>query len=284
LLADAINDAILGIMFKPHRFGRRHRRYRDRCGQQSTPQQSRLSPSRCRGLGPARTQRSAFARGAWFPIPHRNDAVRCFYFVFLFSFLLHASGWQHRELCRARWRRCRLPFPARVIPDIDAARRSLAQRLRPAASGSTRSRASLLLEAYESRCVETVAAAEAEPGRGSPPSAIFAQVAPYVLKIMSREHCSHRRRAASRSQSHHPRCRASRPPTSRRGRKRCPRVADAGVIVQAMMCGRKSRELILCLADIATFGPVGCSPRRTGGRDHQRQGSGSSAARSAIGP
>jgi len=129
-----------------------------------------------------------------------------------------------------------------------------------------------LLEAYEIAMVETYAAADAEQPLVHA-SAIFAQGATVVLKIMSRDNCSQVDVRGVVLTSPPPMPCVQRQPTSWRGRRRVARRPDSGVIVQAIDGAERRAKLILGLADDPTLAPVGCvRPRRHGGRDSSRQG------------
>ncbi|HXL29276.1 MAG TPA: GNAT family N-acetyltransferase, partial [Bradyrhizobium sp.] len=183
--------------------------------------------------------------GAGIPnYPTEDDAVRGF---------MHLV--QHREVV-ATLAQVPPAMPSVFIPDIDAARRIVSAALADGRQWLDPVEIKRLLEAYEIAMVETFAAADAEQAVVHA-SAIFAQGATVVLKIMSRD-IVHKSDVGGvvLNLTTPDAVRSATTDILARAKALRPEARIAGVIVQAMMVRPKARELILGLADDPTFGTV----------------------------
>ncbi len=183
--------------------------------------------------------------GAGIPnYPTEDDAVRGF---------MHLV--QHREVV-ATLAQVPPAMPSAFIPDIDAARQIVSAALADGRQWLDPVEIKRLLEAYEIAMVETFAAADAEQAVAHA-SAIFAQGATVVLKIMSRD-IVHKSDVGGvvLNLTNPDAVRSATADILARARALRPEARIAGVIVQAMMVRPKARELILGLADDPTFGTV----------------------------
>jgi acetyltransferase len=183
--------------------------------------------------------------GAGIPnYPTEDDAVRGF---------MHLV--QHREVV-ATLAQVPPAMPSEFVPDIDAARKIVAAALADGRQWLDPVEIKRLLEAYEIAMVETLAAADAEQAVVHA-SAIFAQGATVVLKIMSRD-IVHKSDVGGvvLNLTTPDAVRAAAADILARAKALRPQARIAGVIVQAMMVRPKARELILGLADDPTFGTV----------------------------
>jgi acetyltransferase len=176
--------------------------------------------------------------------PTGDDAVRGF---------MHLV--RHRELVEVL---ALVPpaMPSAFVPDIEAARRIVADALADDRHWLDPIEIVRLFEAYDIAMVPTFAAADAEQAVAHA-EALFAQGATVVLKIMSRDivlksdvggvvlnltSADAVRTAASDILA--------------RAKALLPQARISGVMVQAMVLRPKARELILGLADDPTFGTV----------------------------
>ncbi len=183
--------------------------------------------------------------GAGIPnYPTEDDAVRGF---------MHLV--QHREVV-ATLAQVPPAMPSAFIPDIDAARQIVSAALADGRQWLDPVEIKRLLEAYEIAMVETFAAADAEQAVAHA-SAIFAQGATVVLKIMSRD-IVHKSDVGGvvLNLTTPDAVRTATADILARAKALRPEARIAGVIVQAMMVRPKARELILGLADDPTFGTV----------------------------
>jgi acetyltransferase len=183
--------------------------------------------------------------GAGIPnYPTEDDAVRGF---------MHLV--QHREVV-ATLAQVPPAMPSVFIPDIDAARQIVRSALADGRQWLDPVEVKRLLEAYEIAMVETFAAADAEQAVVHA-SAIFAQGATVVLKIMSRD-IVHKSDVGGvvLNLTTPDAVRGATAGILARAKALRPEARIAGVIVQAMMVRPKARELILGLADDPTFGTV----------------------------
>ncbi len=183
--------------------------------------------------------------GAGIPnYPTEDDAVRGF---------MHLV--QHREVVTAL---AQVPpaMPSEFVPDIEAARKIVAAAIADGRQWLDPVEIKQLLEAYEIAMVPTFAAADAEQAVAHA-SALFAQGATVVLKIMSRDiiHKSDVGGVVLNLTSPEA-VRAATADIIARAKALRPEARIAGVIVQAMVVRPKARELILGLADDPTFGTV----------------------------
>ena len=183
--------------------------------------------------------------GAGIPnYPTEDDAVRGF---------MHLV--QHREVVTIL---AQVPpaMPSEFAPDIEAARKIVAAALADSRQWLDPVEIKRLLEAYEIAMVPTFAAADAEQAVAHA-SALFAQGATVVLKIMSRDivHKSDVGGVVLNLTSPEA-VRAATADIIARAKALRPEARIAGVIVQAMVVRPKARELILGLADDPTFGTV----------------------------
>ncbi len=183
--------------------------------------------------------------GAGIPnYPTEDDAVRGF---------MHLV--QHREVV-ATLAQVPPAMPSAFMPDIDAARQIVSAALADGRQWLDPVEIKRLLEAYEIAMVETFAAADAEQAVAHA-SAIFAQGATVVLKIMSRD-IVHKSDVGGvvLNLTTPDAVRSATADILARAKALRPEARIAGVIVQAMMVRPKARELILGLADDPTFGTV----------------------------
>ena len=162
---------------------------------------------------------------------------------------------QHREVV-ATLAQVPPAMPSVFIPDIDAARQIVSAALADGRQWLDPVEIKRLLEAYEIAMVETFAAADAEQAVVHA-SAIFAQGATVVLKIMSRD-IVHKSDVGGvvLNLTTPDAVRSATTDILARAKALRPEARIAGVIVQAMMVRPKARELILGLADDPTFGTV----------------------------
>ena len=183
--------------------------------------------------------------GAGIPnYPTEDDAVRGFMYLV-----------QHREVV-AELAQVPPAMPSEFAPDIDAARGIVAAALADGRQWLDPVEIKRLLEAYEIAMVPTFAAADAEQAVAHA-SALFAQGATVVLKIMSRDivHKSDVGGVVLNLTSADA-VRAATADILARAKALRPEARISGVIVQAMVVRPKARELILGLADDPTFGTV----------------------------
>ena len=183
--------------------------------------------------------------GAGIPnYPTEDDAVRGFMYLV-----------RHREVV-AELAQVPPAMPSEFAPDTDAAREIVAAALADGRQWLDPLEIRRLLEAYEIAMVPTYAAADAEQAAAHA-SALFAQGATVVLKIMSRDivHKSDVGGVVLNLTSADA-VRAATADILARAKALRPEARISGVIVQAMMVRPKARELILGLADDPTFGTV----------------------------
>jgi acetyltransferase len=183
--------------------------------------------------------------GAGIPnYPTEDDAVRGFMYLV-----------RHREVV-AELAQVPPAMPSEFAPDTDAAREIVAAALADGRQWLDPVEIKRLLEAYEIAMVPTFAAADAEQAAAHA-SALFAQGATVVLKIMSRDivHKSDVGGVVLNLTSADA-VRAATADILARAKALRPEARISGVIVQAMMVRPKARELILGLADDPTFGTV----------------------------
>ena len=183
--------------------------------------------------------------GAGIPnYPTEDDAVRGFMYLV-----------RHREVV-AELAQVPPAMPSEFAPDADAAREIVAAALADGRQWLDPVEIKRLLEAYEIAMVPTYAAADAEQAAAHA-SALFAQGATVVLKIMSRDivHKSDVGGVVLNLTSADA-VRAATADILARAKALRPEARISGVIVQAMMVRPKARELILGLADDPTFGTV----------------------------
>ncbi len=176
--------------------------------------------------------------------PTEDDAVRGF---------MHLV--RHREIVEAL---AQLPpaMPSDFVPDIEAARTLVDAALADGRQWLDPIEIKRLFDAYDITMVPTLAAADAEQAVAHA-SALFAQGATVVLKIMSRDivHKSDVGGVVLNLTS----VDAVRTATAdmlARAKALRPEARISGVMVQAMVLRPKARELILGLADDPTFGTV----------------------------
>jgi acetyltransferase len=176
--------------------------------------------------------------------PTEDDAVRGFMYVV-----------KHREVV-AELAQVPPAMPSEFAPDVDAARGIVASALADGRQWLDPVEIKRLLEAYDIAMVPTFAAADAEQAVAYA-SAIFAQGATVVLKIMSRDivHKSDVGGVVLNLTSADA-VRAATAEILARAKALRPEARISGVIVQAMVVRAKARELILGLADDPTFGTV----------------------------
>jgi acetyltransferase len=183
--------------------------------------------------------------GAGIPnYPTEDDAVRGF---------MHLV--RHREVT-ATLAQVPPAMPSEFAPDSDTARQIVAAALSDGRQWLDPVEIARLFEAYQIPMVPTFAAADAEQAAAYA-SALFAQGATVVLKIMSRD-IVHKSdvggvvlNLTSVDAVH-----AATADILARARALRPEARIAGVMVQAMVVRPKARELILGLADDPTFGTV----------------------------
>jgi acetyltransferase len=176
--------------------------------------------------------------------PTEDDAVRGF---------MHLV--RHREVVEAL---AQVPpaMPGAFAPDIEAARRVVAAALADGRHFLDPIEIKRLFDVYEIAMVPTFAAADAEQAVAHA-SALFAQGATVVLKVMSRDivHKSDVGGVVLNLTSADA-VRAAASDILARAKALPPEARIAGVIVQPMVLRPKARELILGLADDPTFGTV----------------------------
>src|SRR6476646_809623 len=162
---------------------------------------------------------------------------------------------RHREVVEAL---AQVPpaMPSEFAPDIDAARQIVAAALADGRHWLDPVEIKRLLEAYQIAMVPTFAAADPEQAVAHA-SALFAQGATVVLKIMSRDivHKSDVGGVVLNLTSPDA-VRAATADILARAKALRPEARISGIIVQAMVVRPKARELILGLADDPTFGTV----------------------------
>jgi acetyltransferase len=183
--------------------------------------------------------------GAGIPnYPTEDDAVRGF---------MHLV--QHREVV-ATLAQVPPAMPSEFAPDIDAARKIVADALADGRQWLDPLEVKWLLGAYEIPMVPTFAAADAGQAAAHA-SELFAQGATVVLKIMSRDivHKSDVGGVVLNLTSIDA-VRAATANILARAKALRPEARISGVIVQAMVVRPKARELIVGLADDPTFGTV----------------------------
>jgi len=173
-----------------------------------------------------------------------DDAVRGFMYLV-----------QHREAV-AELAKVPPAMPSDFAPDTDAARQIVTAALADGRQWLDPVEIKRLLEAYEIAMVPTFAAADAEQAVAHA-SAIFAQGATVVLKVMSRDiiHKSDVGGVVLNLTSPDA-VRAATADILARAKALRPEARISGVIVQAMVVRPKAREVILGLADDPTFGTV----------------------------
>jgi len=173
-----------------------------------------------------------------------DDAVRGFMYLV-----------QHREAV-AELAQVPPAMPSDFAPDTDAARQIVTAALADGRQWLDPVEIKRLLEAYEIPMVPTFAAADAEQAVAHA-SAIFAQGATVVLKVMSRDiiHKSDVGGVVLNLTSLDA-VRAATADILARAKTLRPEARISGVIVQAMVVRPKAREVILGLADDPTFGTV----------------------------
>src|SRR5713226_3130703 len=176
--------------------------------------------------------------------PTEDDAVRGFMYLV-----------RHREVV-AELAQVPPAMPSEFAPDTDAAREIVAAALADGRQWLDPVEIKRLLEAYEIAMVPTYAAADAEQAAAHA-SALFAQGATVVLKIMSRDivHKSDVGGVVLNLTSTDA-VRAATVDILARATAVRPEARISGVMVQAMVLRPKARELILGLADDPTFGSV----------------------------
>jgi acetyltransferase len=183
--------------------------------------------------------------GAGIPnYPTEDDAVRGF---------MHLV--RHREVV-ALLAQVPPAMPSEFAPDTETARAIVAAALADGREWLDPVEIKRLLEAYEIPMVPTFAAADVEQAVGYA-SALFAQGATVVLKIMSRDiiHKSDVGGVVLNLTSVDA-VRAATADILARAKSLRPEARISGVTVQAMIVRPKARELILGLADDPTFGTV----------------------------
>jgi acetyltransferase len=176
--------------------------------------------------------------------PTEDDAVRGFMYLV-----------QHREAVEAL---ARVPpaMPVEFVPEIDAARQIVTAAVVEGRAWLDPIEIKQLLESYQIPMVPTFAAADADEAVIHA-SALFAQGATVVLKILSRD-IVHKSDVGGvvLNLTTVDAVRAATLDIIARARALRPEARISGVIVQAMMLRPKARELILGLADDPTFGTV----------------------------
>jgi acetyltransferase len=183
--------------------------------------------------------------GAGIPnYPTEDDAVRGF---------MHLV--QHREVV-AELAQVPPAMPSAFVSDNHAARGIVTAALADGRQWLDPVEIKRLLEAYEIPMVPTFAAADAEEAVARA-SALFAQGATVVLKIMSRD-IVHKSDVGGvvLNLATPDAVRATTVDILARAKALRPKARISGVIVQAMVLRPKARELILGLADDPTFGTV----------------------------
>ena len=203
-----------------------------------------VSKYRQRCLGSAKPVLAVWV-GARIPnYPTEDDAVRGF---------IHLV--QHREVV-ATLAQVPPSMPGEFVPDSATARQIVATALAEGRQWLDPIEIARLFEAYQIPMVPTFAVADAEQAVAQA-SALFAQGATVVLKIMSRDivHKSDVWGVVLNLTSGDA-VRAATTAILERAKALRPEARIAGVIVQAMVVQPKARELILGLADDPIFGTV----------------------------
>jgi acetyltransferase len=203
-----------------------------------------VSKYRQRCLGSAKPVLAVWV-GARIPnYPTEDDAVRGF---------IHLV--QHREVV-ATLAQVPPSMPGEFVPDSATARQIVATALAEGRQWLDPIEIARLFEAYQIPMVPTFAVADAEQAVAQA-SALFAQGATVVLKIMSRDivHKSDVGGVVLNLTSGDA-VRAATTAILERAKALRPEARIAGVIVQAMVAQPKARELVLGLADDPTFGTV----------------------------
>jgi acetyltransferase len=176
--------------------------------------------------------------------PTEDDAVRGFMYLV-----------RHREVVETL---AQVPpsMPGESAPDTDAARKIVATAVTDGRQWLDPVETKRLLEAYQIPMAPTFAAADAEQAVAHA-SRLFAQGAPVVLKIMSRD-IVHKSDVGGvvLNLTDADAVRAATADILARAKALRPEARISGVIVQAMVVRPKARELILGLADDPTFGTV----------------------------
>ena len=176
--------------------------------------------------------------------PTEDDAVRGF---------MHLV--RHREVV-AELAQVPPAMPDSFAPDTEAARKIVAEAIADGRHWLDPVEIKRLLEAYDIAMVPTSAAANAEEAV-TRASALFAQGATVVLKIMSRD-IVHKSDVGGvvLNLTNVDAVRTAATDIMARAKALRPEARIAGVVVQAMVLRQKARELILGLADDPTFGSV----------------------------
>jgi acetyltransferase len=214
-----------------------------------------VSKYRQRRLGPAKPVFAVWVgadqkiidmlSGAGIPnYPTEDDAVRGF---------IHLV--QHREAV-ATLAQVPPAMPSEFTPDTATARQIVAAVLAESRQWLDPVEIARLLEAYQIPMVPTFAAADAKQAAAHA-SALFAQGATVVLKIMSRD-IVHKSDVGGvvLNLTNIVAVRAATDNILARAKALRPEARISGVIVQAMVVRPKARELILGIADDPTFGTV----------------------------
>jgi acetyltransferase len=176
--------------------------------------------------------------------PTEDDAVRGF---------MHLV--RHREVT-ATLAQVPPAMPSEFVPDSDTARQIVAAAQSDGRQWLDPVEIARLFEAYQIPMVPTFAAADAEQAAAYA-SALFAQGATVVLKIMSRD-IIHKSDVGGvvLNLTNADAVRGATADILARAKALRPEARIAGVMVQAMVVRPKARELILGLADDPTFGTV----------------------------
>jgi acetyltransferase len=246
LLADPGNDAIL-VMNVPTAIAPADDIAATVAGIVSKDRQQRLGPPKpvlAVWVG-ADQKITDLLSGAGIPnYPTEDDAVLGF---------MHLVG--HREVTAAL---ARVPpaMPSEFTPDTDMARQIVAAALSDGRQWLDPVEIARLFESYQIPMVPTFAAADAEQAVAHA-SALFAQGATVVLKILSRD-ITHKSDVSGvvLNLASVDAVRAATADILARARSLRPEARISGVMVQAMVVRPRARELILGLADDPTFGAV----------------------------
>jgi len=176
--------------------------------------------------------------------PTEDDAVRGF---------MHLV--RHREVV-AELAQVPPAMPDSFAPDTKAARNIVTEAIADGRHWLDPVEIKRLLEAYDIAMVPTFAAADPEQAAARA-SALFAQGATVVLKIMSRD-IVHKSDVGGvvLNLTNVDAVRAAASDIMARAKALRPDARISGVVVQAMVLRQKARELILGLADDPTFGTV----------------------------
>lgn len=176
--------------------------------------------------------------------PTEDDAVRGFMYLV-----------QHRELVTAL---AQVPpaMPEAFLPDVGTARQIIATALAEGRSWLDPTEIRQLLEAYQIPMVPTFAAVDADQA-AIHAAALFAQGATVVLKILARD-ITYKSDVGGviLNLTSIDAVRAATNDILARARALRPEARIAGVVVQPMVIRPKARELIVGIADDATFGTV----------------------------